>query len=498
MRMTGELRQVPVYRRIRYFKGDEEISGQVPIAGGVQAKLRQSGVTVSQIERVTTTVTSIPQLAAPFARADLIVRLDRSAPSVSVDMGRLAAVIRRHLAVGRAREIFRALHEQATTEAELLSVHLVEDCWRRQEWIAPALRCFTAVTAQQTRTAYFRAVPSSDNGEPQDLDEAMDFAAAYGRRPAGIAPLHRFVAILEHMTQEKVPDDWWGIAPDRLNAIRMQAAAPHAEVHRLVIDLRNPVKSGDAFDWPEVVAGYLYMPSKGWKRAKTTSTPDVSGAQKAVGHLVEWANDQGIASFVMGLIVPRPGLDTFPEEWTCGDILEEPSPMQREWPVVLHSAERLSTPRARAWWREKAAAIKLKLADEAPEVLWIEPVHRDSPASIRTTVRTTEASCFGLAFAPGTFCQDLRRDPIVATVAAGAPYLVWTDHEPTDWSEIKQLLKVLAGRGAFEELPIRLHRARAHDPNWVGGRLRLIWDEPEALPPFGRLTGILDESVSNG
>jgi NTP-dependent ternary conflict system VMAP-like protein len=496
MRESGELRQIPVYRRVRY-EGNDDVVDAVPVAGRVQARLRQSGMTVSQIQRVTTKVVDVPQLATPDGRQRLVGRLDDTRHRGSIDEGALADVVTWHLAAGHAQQIFELLMREATTESDKLVVLEVQDCWRRQEWIAPALRSFSTVTRQQVRTAYFKAVPNNDSGQPEDLDEAMDLAAGYARRPGVVAPIHRLAAILEHLTQEKVEDDWYGLPPDRLNALRRQAATSQTRAARLVIDLRNPDAPPDAFRWPDMVTGYLQVPGKGWDSTKVSCEPTVTGAQQAVSRLVEWTNLLGIGAFTMGLIISRAGLDAMPETWTCGDMLEEPTPLWHEWPVMLHSAERLSTPRARAWWGEKAAAIKRRLADEGPEVLWIEPVHRDSPASIRSTVRSTDASCLGLAFAPGGFCQDLRRDPIVAAVAAGAPYVVWTENEPPDWEAVKLFLRKQAAHGAFEDLPIRLHRARIDEADLPDSVLRLIWDEPEALPPFGQLTGIFGRSDGN-
>jgi hypothetical protein len=501
LREAGQLRQTPVYRQIRHYRGHEDIlrlAGGIPVAGGVQATVRASGTTVSQIRRVASAIAEVPMLVTPVGRLRLVTALEGVANRAVVDESELVDVVVPRLAAGQAKQIFDALRGQAKTESDILAVRQVEDCWRRQKWIAPALRSFSTVTRRQVRTAYFRAVPSSDVSAPQDLDEAMDMAAAYGRRPAGVTPLHRLVAILEHLTREKVGDDWYGLSPDRLNALRQGAAAAQTEAARLVIDLRNPDAATAAFSWPGTVVGHLHLAGKGWSRTRVSFEPTMAGAHDAVAHLVEWTHLQGIATFTIGLIVPRAGLDSMPEAWAYGDMLEEPTPLWHERPTVLHSAERLSTSKARAWWREKTAAIKKRLANEPPEVLWIEPVDRDSPASIRAAVRGAEASCFGLAFAPGDCCHDLRRDPIVAAIAGGAPYVVWAGHEPPDWKTTKQQLLALASDGTFEELPIRLHRMRAAEAEGPGSVLRLIWDEPETLPPLGQLIGISGGNDSDG
>jgi hypothetical protein len=501
LRDAGGLRQTPVYRKVRYYAGEEDIrrfAGGTPVAGGVQATVRASGMTVSQVRRVAVTVAAIPLLATSAARLELAAALDSAANSDAVDKLDLVNLITRRVAEGRATQIFDVLRAQATSESEALAVRQVEDCWRRQEWIAPALRAFSTVTAQQVRKAYFRAVPNDDDGTPQDLDEAMDLAAAYGLRPAGLAPLHRLVASLEHLAQASVADDWYGLPPDRLNALRHDAAAAQTESARLVVDLRNPDSAPGTFAWPDTVIGHLHASGNGWSRSTISCEPTIAGAKKAVAMLIEWTNLQGIATFTVGLLLPRPALDSIPESWSSGDILEEPTPLWHQHPTVLHIAERQSTPRAQAWWTEKTAAIKTRLIDEAPEVLWIDAVHRDNPSAIRAAVRDAEASCYGLAFAPGDFCRDLRRDPIIAMITGGAPYVIWAGREPPDWDDAKKRLLALVTHGTFEELPVRLHRMRTADVEGLGDTVRLVWDEPDALPPIGQLTGISDRNSGNG
>jgi hypothetical protein len=486
-------RQRPVWLWYRSLAGHEAILryGGMPVSGAAQAALRRAGMTVAQLHRIARAVAETPTLATLASRQQLLNALDGTAADAQGEETALIEALSKHLAKGDAVRIFDVLRDWAATDEERLAVHAAELCWRRQEWIAPALEAFDTASGEEARAAYYRVVPASDsNPPPKDLDEAMDLAAAYGRAPAAIATLHRLVARLEHRTGTQVNDAWFDLPAAQLRALRVEATVERAETARLVIDLHDPQAPAGSLSWPATVLGHLYLPDKReWKQTSQLTEPTADGARQAIDRLLSWAYDHGLATFTLGLIVSRPAIDEMPETWEFGDVLVAPTPLWRDRPTVLHCAERLRTPRARARWQEKLAAIRQQLTDSLPEVLWIEADHRDSPASIRDAVTSGRAACFGLGFATHGLGRDLHRDPLIATIAAGAPYVVWAQAEPEDWQATRQRLLALTQRGDFAETPVRLHEViRAHATGPCNG-LRLIWDEPKILPPLGQLTG---------
>lgn len=487
LRDAGKLRQTPVYWRVRHASGSEDtelMGGGMPVPGTLQKTVRSSGLTVSQVHRVARALAAIPMLETAAARSAI-------QPASAGDAVAWCDGMAERIAAGAGADVFAALRRQADSEADLLAVGDAEACWRRQELIAPALRAFDTVTRQQILEAFHRAVPAHDGRPPHDLDEAMERAADAGHRLSGDAALHLFVAGLEHATGQRVADEWFGLSLDRLLAVRARARLLATEDRRLVIDFRNPESAPTEFTWPATVDGHLFTASTGWKKTTMSAAPADGGPRRVVRRLLDWAYQHGLDSFSLGLILPRGALDEVPEAWEAGDLLREPAPLWHDYPTVIHCGERLSTPQVFAAWTTKARAIRTRVeTDEVREVGWITPDHRDDPRAIRSTVRDAEAVCFGLEFAPRGFGQNLARDPIIAIVTGGAPYLLWAGNEPQDWTEAKQRLLTLVSEGDFDELPQRVHDLRTKEPAGLGASLRLMWDEPDLLPPRSELPGM--------
>lgn len=483
---AGELRARPVYRLVRMAEGSEIEEGVIPVSARVHAQAASSPLTLSQVRRIAERIGEVPMLASPEGRGDFLARIGRGDGSAA-GLADIVACFASTDEPEVARS-FAALRELATTEPERLSVQQAEACWARQQLIAPLVQAFSTVTFQQVREAFFRAMPPEIKHRPRSLDDALDIAAdCLPPRDDDHTALHRLMARLERVTGSRVSDAWYRLAPDRLNAVRAEAAAEAFRLASLVIDLRNPACPPSSFVWPPSIDGHLRIPGGEW--TKITVGCD-AGVKSAVARLVEDAHARARATFTIGFIVNRAALDEIPEAWLYGDMLELPAPIWRQYPTVLHCAERLTTPRARAWWSEKAAAIKATLINEAPRIRWLESFSRDDPRSFSELVRSASEACLGLAFAPGAYAGDLRRDPLIATVAGGAPFVIWIEHEPADWDAARALLVELIDSGTFEDLPERVRRLRAENGDGLADEIRLLWDEPDWLPTFGELPGM--------
>ncbi|MEU8310152.1 hypothetical protein AB0C84_41930 [Actinomadura sp. NPDC048955] len=460
LRLSEELRHTPVYRRIKRGPGHEDVlhDGVRPVSGTAQERIRASGLTLAQAQRVMDAMANLRGVPA-----NLLERFD----------------------LGMVERILSSLASCADEDTERLAIRQAQVCLQRQRWIAPALARFGAVTLDHVRHAYHSAAPEGDTGLPTDLDQALDMAAAYGPRPGHTAPLHRMTAILEHLTGRRLDDDWYGLPADQLAALRRRAAEPRPQSARLIIDLRVP---GTALvGWPTEMVGHLYLPGRNWTQRQVTCLASQTGARQAVNQLLDWAYGHS-AALTLGMIVPRAVLDAVPEAWPYEDSLTEPIPLWQEHPTVLHCAERLSNRRALSGWRDRTTAIKKRLPDLQPEVQWLEP---SDAREITLAVRRSTAACMGLRFPLPPYAADnFRRDPIIASIVGGAPYLLWWDTEPDDWADAEKSLRYLAAGGRFEDLPERLHRLRVDDRDGLGGSLRVIWDAPDCLPPLTELTGL--------
>ena len=168
-----------------------------------QGVLAASGVLVRQLLLIEEEIFR----RVPMAEDDLRRELFTATGAQGQDDDRentdlLAEVVAR----GRSRALFLALGQRATTPAQRSDLAELKSVWRRQQLIAPFLDAFGAVTLDQMRTAFCRAVPEVTGRMPVDLDEAMDQAATWSSR-IEFEPFFRFVAALEHLTGTSLPVD---------------------------------------------------------------------------------------------------------------------------------------------------------------------------------------------------------------------------------------------------------------------------------------------------
>jgi hypothetical protein len=488
LRKQGKLRQTPVTFSVKSDDGSEEEwqASEIPVSGASLEAIRAAGMTTFNTRRVVKAVTSLAPM--PDVRNVLIESLTGECDGGSVANLGLQGLVARILQAKRTDRLFDLLMAEATTEKQRIEINEIRAVWERQERIAGVAELFSDVTTRQVIKAYSWAVPDIKVERPNDLDDAMDRAADHGLTVNGQLALHRFVAALEHVAHTEVPDSWFDLPADLLNALRADVANICNSFRRLVIEIPDGSQGSGKFQWPNKIGWRLYEPGRSWsspiwKKCDASSR----GVQAAINDLLEDEEP----TCTLGFIMPRAAFDMIPESWTTfGTPYTDPTPYWHERPTVLHSAERFSSRPLRQRWAQKADDIKDRLDHHPPANLnWIEL--RES-VNIRRAIIDTDSTCYGLAFVPGGFCGDLRQDPIIAAVAAGAPYVIWAQQEPNDWDAAKKKLEDLISAGDFDDLPSRLQRFRqAADADGLGGdRVRLIWDHPNAIPPTPELSGM--------
>ncbi|MEV5832006.1 hypothetical protein [Nocardia sp. NPDC052112] len=456
-----------------------------------QAYSATSGLSGPQLLRLGRSILAVPAMMDPTGRVMISEAVNDPWLAVDDETSLLDALLD-HLGSRGADGLLAALDAGAVNETERLSVRAARECWHRQQRIAPVLNAFQTATIQQIQNSYYRSHPPGDNVDytpPSDLEEAMDHIADYGLRGNKPLPLHRFVAILEHLTGTQIEDSWFRLSANTLHQLRRHVTTASAHNARVVVDLRDHDAPFGCHSWPRTITGHLFVRDRGWITSSTQSDPSAQGARDAIAFFIDRAHQYGVAAFTLGLIVSRSMVDEVPETWLYGDALVESSQAWLLHPMVLHSAERLGNSAARARWVEKVAAIHNHLDAHLPEAVWIDGHHRDTPAAIRRVVQTTSAACFGLAFVTDAFGDNIQRDPLIATVAAGAPYVMWTNYEPEDWHATKALFGNLVVHGAFDDLPIRIHNVRT-TATGPCSTIRMIWDHPAILPPMEPLLGL--------
>lgn len=480
LREEGVTLQRPVHLLVEH-DGDVDYLpyGGTPVSGAVQDAARTANFSVRQLERITEEVRSVPFLASDEVRRRLVDELDPDAVIGPVTWSDLDAVVQ-HAATtegGRARFI-DALLAFAVDEVQRLGVYAVDTCWRRQERIAPAVMKLPSVVRQPLRAALDHALDGQRHPVPGDVDDAFEIAASFGVERA-----QRLAAELEHVTGERVPDAWYDLPDEALQRLRAVPAERVPRVPHLVVDLRG----GDpaARDWPAEVYGHLQVAGGDWARE---SVPADQGIERAVGALIAKVHERAIPGFTVGLMVPRHALDEHPEAWACpsGDPLYGDEVLGQAYPTVLHSAERFGSVRAHTAWRGRVDRIADAVLYDGADLEWVEGADAQL---IRMAVRDRVAACVGLRFTPGSAARMPAQDPILAAISGGAPYLLWCARDPENWEATKDRLRALVRQGAFSRLPARLHELHGEDTE-LGGLVRLIWDDPDLLPPDAVFTGL--------
>jgi hypothetical protein len=495
LREQGRSRQTPVYLSLSAdWNGDEiqrEYGGQ-PVTGAAQRVTAETGVTASQLRRLTAALADSAMLATAERRRELSAGValpadaDPDEPSEYLQSVVTAALSRRAMTA-----LFATLEARCSTENERLSLTEVKQLWRGQRRVAEPLRHFNQVTGRQL-CAYYDVVPDRQLAPRyEELDEVLEYLAEFGDADE-TSPLPRFVARLEAMTGRPMADQWFGLperALARLRAREATATRRTAGSH-LVIDLR--VSGSTAPGWPAQVFGYLRAHDGEWAKKPVDCPASREGAQQAVTALINWAYDQqnDPSTMTLGFLAPRARFDDIPESWTISDELAR-VPIGETYPVMLHSGERLQVKRAYHLWREQVRRIAAEIDLNTATVAWLDRPDNGDARAITRRVLDVEACCVGFGFVPGPLQGALPDDPLVAALSPGAPYLLWLDEEPADWDAAREVLTALVQQGDFDGVPARLLRLRRRAAGaGLGSTVRLLWDKGEWLPEPGQLPGL--------
>jgi hypothetical protein len=468
LRTQGKSRQTPVFLSGIDWNGNEfeHDYGGLPVSGRAQQATAEAGLTTSQVRRLASALAD-----SPFA-------IDASEFMQALEQGSL-------------EQLFADLVERAGGEDELLALEQVKHLSHRQLRIAEPLRHFSQISAKQARS-YYDVVPDRQLAPRLlELDEVLEHLAEFGELDER-APLLRFVARLEILTGNRLTSKWFRLSPaslKRLRAFEQTAMAAHSGSH-LVLDLRVP--GSPTPTWPTSLVGHLRSPDGQWSKETFACAGTESGVRAAVNELITWAHERESddqQSLGLGFLAPRVRFDDVPESWTYVDEFSDGVPLREEYPVVLHSGDRLGVPRAQARWRGRAQRIAADLDAADPEIIWIEAAQ--DPKTINRLIREANAACVVFSYLPGPLRGPLPADPLVAAINPGAPYVIWLDEEPGDWDSARAAITTLVNKGQFDQVPVRTMEIRRNCEHVLHGlAIRVLWDKRELLPEFGLLTGI--------
>jgi hypothetical protein len=392
--------------------------------------------------------------------------------------------------------LFKALLDLAASEEERIAAVRVRYRWELQVAVAPLLGSLQRAPRVHLRGALAGTlcdVPANLS----DVDKVLELLADRRTSRSGAPALAEFIVRLQRRRQDvQIPAGWFsdqGLDEAAVAALRASVAAEAGVRRKLVIDLSESRPSA----WQPAVTGYL---GPGWcektveckKEADDQGRPVVEkdGVQGAVVKIVEWARSQA-ADFTIGFLLRHNMLCELPERWEYETEYVKRIPLSQKYPVVLHTAERMTIPELQPAWDSKLAAIEASV-DGPPSVLWL---HQDEADAIQKGVRDSHDTYVAFTFVP-TVHPDPRTTAVWSAIAEGAPYLVWVEAAPAgDYNLRQQLRRML--RRPIKDFPAALQQLRAADL-YLSGALRVIWDHLDELPPYLERLGLGEEVASNG
>ncbi|MGN2638276.1 caspase family protein [Nocardia takedensis] len=461
----------------------------LPLRREILEDLRRRRLTLSHTRRAAAALDSLSEF---LINIDVDGALSEVLDDPSAKTRDRHALVAQVFSTGRSNRLFELLSSRVRSPTQEFALLDLQDAWLRQETIASLAAHFNGLTTEQIHYAYFRAGCEPDVQTPANLSEALDHVGRYGAGIDGFAPLQRFLAALEQVTGMPIPDIEFGLADNELIALREDARSQREKPTRLVIEIPTAVVAartaghgagGQNWPWPSHVEVHRREPGEhsGWETGRRPCEPTLEGVTAVVNELAAGVGDNS----VLGFIVPRPVFDAIPEAWMYSTELDDPEPFWMRRPTILHCAER-RLPNLNYNWRDKLTAIKRRAKNHGADLNWIELSHS---RQIKIAVEESSATCFGIDFVPPVTAPKLSEDPLMAAIRAGAPYIVWTAHADDRWDEAKDHLVTCLLNGPIDEMPTRLHKWRRTCTHVAADHVRLIWDDPEILPPTLQLLG---------
>ena len=458
---------------------------------------RSAGLTIGQLRTTAALIADTPQLATESGHNALFAALEGVVGAVArtddphadlLDL--VSAVLDRQASAA----LFEALLDLAASEEERIAAVRVRHRWELQVAVAPLLGSLQRIPGIQLRGALAGTVCDAPT-DISDVDKVLELLADGRTSRSGVPALAEFIVRLQRRRPDlQIPARWFsdqGLDEAAVAVLKASVAAEAAVRRKLVIDLSES-KPGA---WQLTVTGYL---GPGWCVKTVECKTEVDdqgrpvvekeGVQDAVFKIVEWARSQA-ADFTIGFLLRHNMLCELPERWEYEDAVIRRIPLGKKYPVVLHTAERMTVPELQPAWDSKLAAIEASMGGP-PSVLWL---HQDEADAIQQGVHDSQDTYVAFTFVP-----EVRPDPrttaVWSAIAEGAPYLVWVEAAPGDGYNLRNQLRRMLRR-PIKDFPAALQQLRAAD-SYLSGALRVIWDCLDELPPYLERLG--EELMSNG
>jgi len=487
----GTTMQHPVRREVRtpFMEGWEPtMYGEgMPVSGREQKAAGSVQLTIRQLHRLNEEMRRFLGMDDAEIREALLVAVGGSTSEYQDDTRRLITEVHR---LGR-RDAFRAhINSAATSDQARDGVGFLMSAWDRHAAVSSFLPHFGAVPRPELMRALTHALGARPFPPPIALDDAMN-SAAEKEGPPEYMRLIRFVVALEAITGARLPDATFERYVDAatLEQRRLEAVNLGNAEARLVIEVGS-ASSPRPFTWPQELTAHVRGSDGNWTTLPVVPSHGTkAGVHQAVQELVlELSRTHD--TFSIGFLVPRAAIDVVIESWKVQpNRYSAERPLWYDHTTTLHIAERGTNKDLVRVWRRRVESIRESLdRRDDPSFDWIDT--GEDVVALQARITRGAAHCQVFKFRLGKSPARILRDPLLASMGAGAPYVLWMVEPPTDWTDAQAVLDDVMGQSTFYDLPELVRDLRQRDPDGLGRNLRLVWDDPDVLPKLPWLSGI--------
>lgn len=224
--------------------------------------------------------------------------------------------------------------------------------------------------------------------------------------------------------------------------------------------------------------------------ASDATYPASQVEQAAIGELTRGLREvkqsgelmTAIHDLTIALILPRPMLLAYVEQWEVDMGYPRPRPVGRTFPVVARSLERLINHELQAArWPSASHQI------DAATVVWLHDLRQyDFDDLIDKLER---AWCLAFTVIP-EYDPDDDGDPLTLAVYTGTPVALWPRHARHEAATIQRTCEAKIARHlADRDLPQQMKQLRNHqdmEVKEIWRDMALLWDDPERQPRITR------------
>jgi hypothetical protein len=331
--------------------------------------------------------------------------------------------------------------------------------------------------------------------------DAVSYLLDFNAGADGLPPALSFVELLARQFGGAVGSDlmdWNDTQADRLHLRRqlrdrrtgnLTPVETELRLHLMILvqhDGMDPTRfvlshwcQHDPREWP---------PARGASQAVSLDELEQTVDELVLAAEEAWVGHQG--SVALEFVLPRALLNLPVDRWSKEHASGDPRPLRLDYPIVVRSFERMTSPYWHRVWRKRwqtlatdtfAAEVYYATADDAAE-----------PRRVDVALQDPQLVAMVLHAAPTAMPQP--GDELSAALRAGFPAVLWR-RDTTGAEELREAVTFMS-RNGLRDLPagsLSARREALHGRSAefdVVEDLVLLWDDPERVVVVDRSMGI--------